>query len=512
MRSALALLLALLAVTVEGQRVVAVRGGTLLDDSYSINDAVVLIRGDRIEAVGEDLEIPGGAEIVEAAGGYIVPGFIDNHVHVGRSGVSAEWAWNGVTTLIDNGSATRREGVPGCGLVITAPGGYPAIDVLDAPALEVSTVEEVERYLDREKPDCVKIAIERGFLADYDDAGWPVLTPELVREIVVAAHARKLLVRAHVTQPGELAVAIDAGVDVIAHTPIVPIPSELLRKAAEKRVIFVTTAALWNDKGLEKVVGTNLSSYLWGTLGRGRIAIGSDYPTAPSVGLSKELHALREAHPLLFPARLLRALTRDGAAAAGRTDIGTLAPGSRADVVVMGLDPRRTVDAYDTVRAVVQGGVVIRQEPPIAVFEHWLGEWRITSNATGSSGASFQDVGLRVCDWTSDRLAIRCVDEIKVTWSCGYKALPRQSTSITTFSFNPRTGTFEMTIEEQGASRTQPFAYAPETPFVRWTLEGSALQIDYRLRAVTSTAWESRRTSTFDSGRTEELVRWYLRD
>lgn len=333
-------------------RVVAVRGGTLIDGATVIENATVIVRGDRIESVGAGAPIPAGAEVVDATRGFIVPGFIDNHVHVGRTGVSAEWMKSGVTTLVDNGSAAPTPGVPSCGRILTAPGGYPAFGSPDAPALEVSTIDEIERYLDEARPDCVKIAIERGFLADYGDEGWPTLTPALTRAIVEAAHARKLLVRAHVTQPGELEVAVEAGVDVIAHTPIAKVPPALLRKAAAQKIIFVTTAALWDDEKLQKIVTGNLLAYLGAG---GRIAVGTDFPNIREAGLSTELHALA---PIPPPA-LLEALTRSGAAAIGRTDIGALTPGARADLVILDADPRRSAAALQTVRAVVRGGEVL---------------------------------------------------------------------------------------------------------------------------------------------------------
>ena len=41
----------------------------------------VLIDGDKIAAVGEGLEAPEGAEVIDAAGKYLVPGLVDMHVH-----------------------------------------------------------------------------------------------------------------------------------------------------------------------------------------------------------------------------------------------------------------------------------------------------------------------------------------------------------------------------------------------------------------------------------------------
>ncbi len=48
-------------------------------DSYT---ADVLCEGETIAAVGRDLTAPAGAEVIDAAGKYVFPGFIDPHVHI----------------------------------------------------------------------------------------------------------------------------------------------------------------------------------------------------------------------------------------------------------------------------------------------------------------------------------------------------------------------------------------------------------------------------------------------
>ncbi|QGT98745.1 amidohydrolase [Candidatus Syntrophocurvum alkaliphilum] len=63
----------------------AIKGGKVLtlDDTGVVEDAVILIEGDTIKAVGKNIEIPQGYKIIDAYGKYITPGFIDTHTHVG---------------------------------------------------------------------------------------------------------------------------------------------------------------------------------------------------------------------------------------------------------------------------------------------------------------------------------------------------------------------------------------------------------------------------------------------
>ncbi|MGO1320387.1 MAG: amidohydrolase [Galactobacter sp.] len=46
-------------------------------------DGTVLVSDGRIVALGPDLHIPDGAEVVDAQGGWLLPGLVDAHVHVG---------------------------------------------------------------------------------------------------------------------------------------------------------------------------------------------------------------------------------------------------------------------------------------------------------------------------------------------------------------------------------------------------------------------------------------------
>lgn len=63
---------------------VALVGGSVIDGTgaESKPDCTVLIEDERIVAVGPDLEIPEGAEVVDVSGHTLVPGLIDMHGHL----------------------------------------------------------------------------------------------------------------------------------------------------------------------------------------------------------------------------------------------------------------------------------------------------------------------------------------------------------------------------------------------------------------------------------------------
>jgi imidazolonepropionase-like amidohydrolase len=63
-----------------------IQGGTLIDATgrEPVEDAVIVIEGERIKAVGKrgDVTIPPGAKTIDAKGKTILPGFIDGHCHL----------------------------------------------------------------------------------------------------------------------------------------------------------------------------------------------------------------------------------------------------------------------------------------------------------------------------------------------------------------------------------------------------------------------------------------------
>jgi imidazolonepropionase-like amidohydrolase len=71
-------------------RLLALRVGRALPvDGAPIERATILIEDGRIKAIGQDLAVPHGAEIVDVPGGVATPGFVDAYAHAGLSGDGA---------------------------------------------------------------------------------------------------------------------------------------------------------------------------------------------------------------------------------------------------------------------------------------------------------------------------------------------------------------------------------------------------------------------------------------
>jgi adenine deaminase len=95
-------------------QVIAIVGATLIDGrgGPAIPDAVVIIRGEQIAAVGKraSIKIPPEAEVFDAKGLTLLPGLIDAHFHIdGDDSLPALYLSHGITlSLINKSEPTRR--------------------------------------------------------------------------------------------------------------------------------------------------------------------------------------------------------------------------------------------------------------------------------------------------------------------------------------------------------------------------------------------------------------------
>ena len=89
-----------------------IKGGTVVtaDDNKR---ADVLIVGEKIAAVGPDLEVPTDAEVIDASGCYVMPGGIDPHTHM-------ELPFMGTVASEDFFSGTSAAAAGGTGIVVHA--------------------------------------------------------------------------------------------------------------------------------------------------------------------------------------------------------------------------------------------------------------------------------------------------------------------------------------------------------------------------------------------------------
>jgi imidazolonepropionase-like amidohydrolase len=196
--------------------IIAIVGATLIDGrgGPAISDAVVIIRGEQIAAVGKraSLSIPAGAEVFDAKGLSLLPGLIDAHFHIdGDDSLPALYLSHGITSLRDPGQwieaydASRKASAPVprlflCGPHLdSAPPAYPA-----------------DSFIVRD-PEETRLAVNR-FVDDGASAikVYYRLPLALIRVAIETAHARGVPVTSHL-EIVDASDVIRAGIDGVEH-------------------------------------------------------------------------------------------------------------------------------------------------------------------------------------------------------------------------------------------------------------------------------------------------------
>jgi imidazolonepropionase-like amidohydrolase len=228
------------------ESVMALVGGRLLDGfgGAPLRDSVVLIRGERIAAVGRvgEVAIPEGAEVVSTEGMDVLPGLWDMHVHLMIVGHSDYEHWDrtyperfrdtimpaaahqlllaGVTGARDLGApledslavrqAIRDGRIPGPDLYVSGPflqhEPYPGTEPFRWGISGADDARAKVRRLAEAGVDVIK-------LIDQDQ-----MEMEEVHAVVDEAHRHGLPVVAHSHRPEEIRRGIAAGVDCFEHT------------------------------------------------------------------------------------------------------------------------------------------------------------------------------------------------------------------------------------------------------------------------------------------------------
>lgn len=84
-----------------GARIVTMAGGRGRPGSEVIDNGTIVVKDNRIEAIGTNVSIPAGARRIDVKGKTIIPGLIDAHAHVPleNDGILAQTTWSMVANL-----------------------------------------------------------------------------------------------------------------------------------------------------------------------------------------------------------------------------------------------------------------------------------------------------------------------------------------------------------------------------------------------------------------------------
>jgi imidazolonepropionase-like amidohydrolase len=401
-------------------RIVAVRAGRLIDGrgGAPVRDAVILIQGDRITAVGAGLAIPAGAEVVDLSKKTVLPGLIDCHTHITnqsgnyyedlfrRSPIDAAVVAHvyarrtleaGFTTVRDVGSsefidvalrnAIDRGDVVGprmqvATMAVGSTGGHNDLSgfspylrfdhfsgVADGPA----EIRKLVRFEVKNGADLIKVMATAGVLSEEASVGAPQYSQEEMDAVVSEATMWGKRVAAHAHGAEGIKRAARAGVTSIEHGGM--IDEEGVRLLKQKGIYLVPD--IYTDEyilaeadhlGLppkmiekEKELRVHqLANWKRAIAAGVKLAFGTDAGVYPHGQNARQFHSLLELG--LTPAQVIQMATTSAADLLGWSDrVGSLTPGRYADLIAVDGDPLTDVTELERVRFVMKGGTVIKQ-------------------------------------------------------------------------------------------------------------------------------------------------------
>ncbi|HEY0554568.1 MAG TPA: amidohydrolase family protein [Thermoanaerobaculia bacterium] len=403
-------------------KIIAVKAGRLIDGlgGAPVRDAVILIQGDRITAIGSGLAIPAGAEIVDLSKKTVLPGLIDCHTHMtSQSGNYYEDLFRrspidvavmahvyarrtleaGFTTVRDVGAiefidvalrnAIDRGDVEGprmqvATLAIGSTGGHNDLSgfspylrfdhfsgVADGPA----EIRKLVRFEVKNGADLIKVMATAGVLSEEASVGAPQYSQEEMDAVVTEAAMWGKKVAAHAHGAEGIKRAARAGVSSIEHGGLIDDEGIQLLKAkgiylvpdiytdeyivAEADHLGLPPKMLEKEKELRVHQIANWKRAIAAGV---KLAFGTDAGVYPHGQNAHQFHSLLDLG--LTPAQVIRMATVNAADLLGWSDrVGALTPGRFADLIAVDGDPLTDVTELQRVRFVMKGGAVIVPRP-----------------------------------------------------------------------------------------------------------------------------------------------------
>jgi imidazolonepropionase-like amidohydrolase len=404
----------------EAPKRLAIRAGRLLDGTGAppVRNAVLLIEGDRITAVGPDVKIPPGVETLDLSKSTVLPGLIDCHTHITsqsgdylndlfrRSPIDVAVTAHvyarrtleaGFTTVRDVGAsefidvalrnAINRGDVVGprmqvATLTVGATGGHNDLNgfspylhfegfkgVADGP----DEIRKLIRFEVKNGADWIKVMATAGVLSEEESVGAPQYSQEEMNAVVqeaamwgkkVAAHAHgaegiKRAARAGVASIEHGGMIDEEGVRLLKEKGIYLVPDIYTDEyiLAEADTIGLPQKLVEKEKELRKNQLTNWKRAIAAGV---KLAFGTDAGVYPHGQNAKQFHSLLALG--LTPMQVIQMATTNAADLLGWTDrVGTLQPGRYADLIAVDGDPLQDVTELERVRFVMKGGVVVKE-------------------------------------------------------------------------------------------------------------------------------------------------------
>jgi len=237
------------------------------------------------------------------------------------------------------------------------------------------SVRRKVREMIRAGADVIKVATSGGVLSPTDDPRHPHFRPDELEEMVAEATAAGIYVMAHAQGADGIKNAVRAGIRSIEHG--IYLDDEGIELMLERGTWLVPTlvaplgvldavdaGASLPASTIEKarsVVDVHRRNVGRAITAGVKVAMGTDSGVAPHGANLRELEELVRCG--MSPQQALVATTSSAAALMGLGDeLGTLAPGTRADLVLLDGDPLEVATLRERVRRVWKDGVLVVDE------------------------------------------------------------------------------------------------------------------------------------------------------
>src|SRR6266480_4692899 len=253
--------------------------------------AHVLIDNDRVVGFGNEItfDLPKDARKIDCTGKFILPGYIDTHIHFFQSGdlftrpdgtdlnsvrpykdevawvkshvndVFARYLRSGITSVVDVGgpfwnfevrktanATAKAPRVAVAGPLISSV-SREKLDLGDPPIVKIDTPDQARafvRKLAEQKPDLVKI----WYIVDKEhpvDSFRPI-----VRATIEESHAHKIRVAVHATELETARAAVEEGADVLVHSVTdKPVDEAFVKLLKDRHTILCPTLVVFERYG-----------------------------------------------------------------------------------------------------------------------------------------------------------------------------------------------------------------------------------------------------------------------
>ncbi|HEY2459417.1 MAG TPA: amidohydrolase family protein [Candidatus Acidoferrum sp.] len=398
-------------------KLVDVRGGRVLTDQVIVFDGEGTITSVG-PAAGGSTKLPDGAAMVDLSNATCLPGLIDVHTHMTDDPTGNGYEALGISvpreaiTGVKNARTTLRAGfttvrnvgaggytdvalrdgindgdVIGPRMLVSGPplgitGGHCDDNLLayefhhkdegvaDGPWAARAKVRETVKY----GADVIKVCASGGVLSKGDQPGTPQYSFEELQAIATEAHklGRKVAAHAHGTQ--SIKDAIRAGIDSIEHSSLIDDEGIALAKEHGTYLVF----DIYNDDFIlqegakagmlpesiekERKIGRlQRENFRHAFQSGAKMAFGTDAGVYPHGDNARQFGKMVEWG--MKPMDAIRAATVNAADLIGWSDrVGAIEAGHFADVIAVSGDPLANVKELETVRFVMKGGVVVRND------------------------------------------------------------------------------------------------------------------------------------------------------